>query len=288
MSYLLGYYGGKQGPVGTWIAAQIFNIPHTLRCEPFGGMFSVSMQLPPAKVEIYNDRAGELVNLFRVVRNQPDELRVALALSAYGRDEFKQACGPLPAGADAIERARRTYIRLAQSRDNSLVAKGFSFGGAAFKGSVADTFRNGQDRIPWVCERLRGVMMENQPWQTVCRQHDGVNSLLYLDPPYVLSTRTGKYGYVYELSDAEHYELLDWCSAAKSALLLSGYRNPLYAEALEESGWLRRDYGTVANSSASKQKKLGGAVRVESLWLNPRAAAATPTLFCAQHEALAL
>ncbi|MCA8829409.1 DNA adenine methylase [Hymenobacter pini] len=276
---LLGYYGGKQGAVGSWIASQIINIPHTLRLEPFGGMFSVSMQLPPAKVEIYNDRAGELVNLFRVVREQPEALREALALSPYARDEFKDACEPMPAGADAVERARRTYVRLAQSRDNSLLAKGFSFGGAAFKGSVADTFRNGQDRIPAVCERLRGVMIENHSWQTVCRQHDGVNSLIYLDPPYVLSTRTGKYGYVYELSDKEHQELLDWSLTAKSALLLSGYRNPLYAEALEDNGWLRRDYGTVANASASRTKK-ASAARIESLWLNPRAAMATPTLFC--------
>ncbi len=88
MKSLLGYYGGKAGPVGGWIASQAFVIPHTIRVEPFGGMFSVSMQLPPAKVEVYNDLSGELVNLFRMVRERPNDLREQLLATPYAREEF--------------------------------------------------------------------------------------------------------------------------------------------------------------------------------------------------------
>lgn len=289
---LLGYYGGKGGPVGAWIAGQL--PPHSLYVEPFGGMAGVLMQKRASRVEVYNDRADELVNLMRVVRDQPEQLRELLLATFYAKAEYDQARRLLKQrrlllnmGVSPLEWARCTYVVLSQSRDNSLIGKGFSFGGAAFKGSVADTFVNGQARIPEISERLRRVMIENHSWQTVCRQHDGRESLFYLDPPYKLDTRVAKDGYVYEMSDAEHEELLHWCLTATGAVLLSGYRNKLYQLELERKGWLRRDFATVANSSASRQKKTGAAARVESLWLNPLAAAATPTLFCNQGKEVA-
>jgi DNA adenine methylase len=286
MSYLLGYYGGKIGPVGAWIAAQL--PPHKIYVEAFGGMAGVLMQKRPAPVEVYNDRAQELDNLMRVVREQPKELRLALELTQYGRQEYKRCIATRhEPGISEVERARRTYVIVAMGRDGSLNGKGFSFGGAAYKGSVADTFKNGQERIPWVSQRLRGVLLECGSWQTVCRQHDGPDTLFYLDPPYVLSTRTGNYGYVYEMSDTEHEELLDWCLRARGKILLSGYDSALYAPLLA-AGWVCRRLPVVAHSSAARQKKGTRAERVECLWLNPQAAAYTLTLFCAQHAAVAL
>lgn len=277
---LLGYYGGKAGPVGTWITGQL--PAHKIYVEPFGGMAGVLMQKRPSAVEVYNDLSHELVNLFRVVREQPDALRAALALTPHARQEYADARRLRKlAGLDAVELARLTYVVLAQSRDASLCGKGYSHGGAAYGGAVADTFRNGQARIPAVCARLQNVQIECRDALDLLRQWDGPDTLFYLDPPYTLAQRTAMQGYVHEMSTARHAELLDTITQLRGKVLLSGYLNPAYVARLERPAgrWVRRDFDTVAHSSAARNKRTGGR-RVESLWLNPAAAAATPALFC--------
>jgi DNA adenine methylase len=283
MKSLLGYYGGKAGPSGQWIVAQL--PPHDIYVEPFGGMAGILMQKRASKVEVYNDRENALHNLLTVVRDQPEELRAVLALTPYSRTEFlKCAKNVNQVGLSAVEWARRTYVVLAMSRNGSLGNTSFSFGGAKYKGSVADAFVNGQERIPAVAERLRRVELECGDWLRLCEQWDGSNVLLYLDPPYVIASRNSRGNYSQELKNSDHNIILDWCRQAKSAIVLSGYRNELYRQELEDkAGWVRRDFLTVAHTSAQRDKA-SRASRVESIWLNELAAAATPTLFCKQRE----
>jgi DNA adenine methylase len=42
---------------------------HGFYCEPFGGAASVLMQKTRARGEVYNDLDGDVVNVFRVLRN---------------------------------------------------------------------------------------------------------------------------------------------------------------------------------------------------------------------------
>jgi DNA adenine methylase len=149
----------------------------------------------------------------------------------------------------------------------------------ALGNSVAEKFVNGQVRIAAVAERLRRVQIENADWQTICRQWDAPDTLTYLDPPYTRAERNAE-GHRFEMKDPQHRDLLAWCKQAQGKVLLSGYDNALYAEQLvKQAGWVARPYGTVAHSSASRTKKKS-ASRTEILWLNPLAAAATPSLFC--------
>jgi DNA adenine methylase len=286
MKSLLGYYGGKAGPVGAQIVAQL--PPHDIYVEPFGGMAGVLMQKRACRVEVYNDKENALHNLLTVVRDHPDALRAVLALTPYSRTEFMR-CAKTYHQEDisAIEWARRVYVILAMSRNGSLGNTSFSFGGAKYKGSVADAFVNGQERIPAVAERLRRVELECQDWARICEQWDGPNVLLYLDPPYEVGSRNSRGNYSQELGKGAHNLILEWCQQAKGAVVLSGYRSDLYRVELEEkAGWVRRDFLTVAHTSAQRDKA-SRASRVESIWLNEKAAAATPTLFCQQREEVA-
>ena len=246
-------------------------------------MAGVLMQKRASPVEVYNDRAEELVNLFRVVREQPEALRCQLELTPYARREMAASRSTRNAvEATPLERARRCYVALAQGRDASFKSS-WSHGGPNFTGAVADAFVSGQARIPLVCERLRKVQIDCKSWEEVCRQWDSPSTLLYLDPPYTEGERKALRCYAHEMRPGEQELLIDFCLGAKSMILLSGYRNPLYTEKLELAGWLRRDFATVSHSSAAPAKKGAGgkANRVESLWLNPVAAAATPQLFSA-------
>jgi DNA adenine methylase len=66
-------------------------------------------------------------------------------------------------------------------------------------------------------------------------------ALHYLDPPYLIDG--GDEIYAYDMGERDHEELLDLVVGLKGAVVLSGYANPLYEEALR--GWpvvTRRGY----------------------------------------------
>lgn len=59
------------------------------------------------------------------------------------------------------------------------------------------------------------------------------SELVYCDPPYVRSTRrTRARAYRYEMDDAQHAALLAILSSLRCAVMVSGYRSPLYDELL--------------------------------------------------------
>lgn len=89
----------------------------------------------------------------------------------------------------------------------------------------------------------------------------GGDEFVYLDPPYVLSTRTKKSIYAYEMTDFQHCELLAtlvMMSAKGVKFMLSGYRNAIYDDAAGKQGWRRVDF----------QAMTRGGVRTESVWMN--------------------
>lgn len=84
-------------------------------------------------------------------------------------------------------------------------------------------------------------------------------TLIYCDPPYLLSTRSCKQPiYRHELmTDAEHRRLLKLLKKLPCLVMLSGYRSALYDELLGE--WRREDFYTTNRR---------GTRVLESVWLN--------------------
>lgn len=81
--------------------------------------------------------------------------------------------------------------------------------------------------------------------------------VLYLDPPYVLSTRSDE-GSVYscDMTDADHVRLLRAIRWLPCCVVISGYDSPLYAKLLK--GWRRIEF--IATTR--------GGPRTEVLWTN--------------------
>lgn len=101
------YYGGK-GNLATWVAGHF--PPHRTYIEPFGGAASVLLAKRPAgDLEIYNDRYAEVVNFFRVLRDNRHELYRRLRLTPFAFDEYRLA--QVRTDDDPIEAARRFFIR---------------------------------------------------------------------------------------------------------------------------------------------------------------------------------
>jgi hypothetical protein len=81
--------------------------------------------------------------------------------------------------------------------------------------------------------------------------------LLYLDPPYLMETRSSGPIYRHELTELDHGRLLDLIRGFHCMVLLSGYWSRLYADALK--GW---------NSIHFPAMTRGGTLAVEWLWFN--------------------
>jgi DNA adenine methylase len=119
-------------------------------------------------------------------------------------------------------------------------------------------------RFGAVADRLRHVSLECRPaLDIIDRYGQDSSTLLYVDPPYLMSTRS-RTAYRHEMhTDVEHRELAGTLSSSKAAVVLSGYHSPLYDELYD--GW------HVAEISAFTGQANGGRAggdRVEVLWSN--------------------
>lgn len=89
---------------------------------------------------------------------------------------------------------------------------------------------------------------------------------MYLDPPYVDVTQSGKM-YKFGMDDAQQIEMLEAIQNHAAAILLSGYENELYENYL--TGWKKE---TIHTRAAQVKENDADRTRTEVLWINPVAA----------------
>lgn len=267
---VLRYHGGKFGPKGgfaDWIVGQL--PPHRVYVEPFGGAASVLMRKPRVYAEVYNDLEASVVNVFRVLRDPAlaAELRRSLALTPFSRLEFEAAYGPPP--NDRVEWARMTIFRSmagfgSAAGSNPAYRTGFRANSNRSGTTPAMDWLHYPEAVPAFVERLRGVVIEHGDALEVMRRHDGLETLHYVDPPYVHETRRGATrrdpAYAHEMDDEDHRRLAAGLHELRGMVVLSGYASPLYDELF--AGWpcVRR----TAFADGARE-------RIEYLWFNPAA-----------------
>ena len=119
----LPYYGGK-----TNIAAAITrHFPaHGHYVEPFAGSLAVLLANPRSKMETVNDLDQHLMTFWRVLRDDPDGLAAAMALTPHSRVEHDLAYD-LSSSMTDVERARRVWVLLSQGRGSTLRRTGWRF-----------------------------------------------------------------------------------------------------------------------------------------------------------------
>jgi DNA adenine methylase len=265
----LRYHGGKW-MLAPWIIG--FFPPHRVYTEAFGGAASVLFRKPRAKlVEVYNDADGEIVNVFRVLRDYSKGERLAkwLKLTPFARAEFEESYRH---DDFDIEQARRTIVRSFMgfgSDSASGATTGFRGNGNRQTAHPAKDWSNYPAEIIRFTARLEGVVLENRDALDIIRQHDEPAALHYCDPPYphgtrsTASVRTGK-GYRHEMTDDDHRALAEVLRSATGMVVLSGYACDLYDRELYPD-WDRHERPALAD---------GGRERTEIVWLNAACSAA--------------
>ena len=116
-----------------------------------------------------------------------------------------------------------------------------------------------------VAQRLQGVTIDNRDAIKIIERYDRTYAFLYLDPPYMLSTRRGNL-YKYEMSDEQHVTLLEAALAYTGKVAISGYANDLYDTMLAD--WQRIEIPTKLSIVINTEGKKND--RMEILWTNYR------------------
>lgn len=261
-----GWYGGKYSHLG-WLLDLLPSAHHY--CEPFGGSAAVLLNRAPSPVETYNDLDSEVVNFFRVLRNQKDDLIYAIGMTPFSREEFVQAIdsnGNDHALSD-LERARRFFVRarqvrtgLAQTASNGRWANCLQTSRAGMAGAVS-RWLGSVDGLESIAARLLRVQIEHDDALSVIERYDSENTLFYCDPPYPHDSRGDAKAYQYEMSDEQHVALAKMLNSVKGRVAISGYHGRLMDQLYQ--GWY------VYEAPAKKVHSVK-TERVEVLWTNYR------------------
>lgn len=239
--------------------------------EPYFGGGSVLLEMDPEGVsELANDINCNLTNFWRVLQcpNMFGKLQRKLEAMPFSEIEFEAAMETL-ADEDKQSDIDRAWAFFTVSRQ-SLAARGIGFtsiarrrtrrgmneGPSAWLGAI--------EGLPAVHARLQRVLVTNRDALEIIRQQDGPATLFYLDPPYLHETRVSTDAYAHEMTENQHFDLLDALWQIEGRFLLSGYRSKLYDKNAAEHGWNRHDFDIANHSAGGTEKRR----MTECVWCN--------------------
>jgi len=231
--------------------------------EPFGGSASVLLSRHPVPIETYNDLNGELVNFFKVLRNNFDEFERAVNLTPYSRQEFMESIS-IPADSSSVERARLFFLRAstAYAGRSSKNHCYFCTSRSELRRGIPDRisrYLSAIENLPEVSARITTVQIEHMDALELIRKYDTPETLFYCDPPYLIDVRKSSKDYDVEIDNEYHRKLANVLNDIQGFAAVSGYSSKLYD--VLYSGWDRHvaPVNRVCENHAERQ---------EILWTN--------------------
>ena len=179
------WFGGKKY-LARHIIERVEAIPHRCYAEPFVGMGGVLLRRRTRpKSELINDINGDIANLFRIMREHPDELIRQFDWTLSSRAEFRRLVEtPVSILTDVQRAARFVYLQRLSfgGKPATDVTQGQMGPSVHHPGKVTtDHIRR---LVTAAHRRLQGVHVECLEWDAFIRRYDRPFTLFYVDPPY--------------------------------------------------------------------------------------------------------
>lgn len=175
---IIPWVGGKRR-----LAKQLLSFfpEHKCYVEPFCGGAALFFKKDASKVEVINDINGELINLYRVVKNHLEEFvrQFKWALSSRQVFEWEKAT-PSEVLTD-IQRAARFYYL--QHTAFGAKVEGQTFGTATTAPTGINILRL-EETLSAAHLRMARTTIEHLGWAECIEKYDRPHTLFYLDPPY--------------------------------------------------------------------------------------------------------
>ncbi|MGC8622088.1 MAG: DNA adenine methylase [Caldisphaera sp.] len=257
---------------------------HQYYLELFGGGGSLLLAKEPSDFEVYNDIDEGLFNFWKVIHNEItfNKFYEKAQLTYHSRAIYDYARANWQQQTDEVEKAYLWWI-LAKMGFGGRFGTGSSWGYAITKNNATKALINTINYLPEIHKRLQKAQIDKKDWKECVKTYtentkwNYENSFIYMDPPYIESTRrSGKYKH--ELTENGHEELIDYLiqNQNRNKFMLSGYDNEIYQQ-LTQNGW-KKICWDVACHAVGRTKASGiqgeGATykhnqrRQECIWIN--------------------
>jgi DNA adenine methylase len=208
----MSWIGGKKSL--RELIVSLFPLYYERYIEVFGGGGWVLFHKPPGNdFEVYNDFNGLLTNLYRCVREKPNELIDALYFVLNSREDFNIVKESVARDSPTSDVIRASYFY-------QLIRYSYASGLTSFGSQPHDMWSN-FPLIEQAHRRLSKVVVENKDFEKLIRQYDRPVSFFYADPPYFETEKyyknVGEDGFKKE----DHIRLRDTLMGIEGKFLLS-------------------------------------------------------------------
>ena len=243
------YYGGKLSLIQKILPL----IPkHKIYTEAFFGGGAVYFAKEKSVSEIINDTNDFVINFYKVLKENFEELKQKVETTLWSRATYKFAIHVYnaPHWFTDLQKAWAFWI---------LTAQGFSgmIGAWAYDkdSSKARTFINKKLRFTKeLSERLETTQIENTDALKVIKSRDTIETFHFIDPPYVGADQGHYKGY----TEQEFINLLDTLASIKGKFLLTTYDSELLTDYVKKNNWHQIKIEkplTAYNSKGGKRKR---------------------------------
>ncbi|MDR0469691.1 MAG: DNA adenine methylase [Peptococcaceae bacterium] len=252
----MSWIGGKKAL--RELIVTLFPIFYERYIEVFGGGGWVLFHKPPGNdFEVYNDFNSLLTNLYRCVREKPDELIESLRFSLNSREDFETIKDTLARDNPMSDIQRASYFY-------QLIRYSYASGLSSY-GSQPHDMNANFPLIEQAHRRLSKVVIENKDFGKLIRQYDRPVSFFYCDPPYYETEgyyrNVGEDGFTLK----DHIRLRDILTGIEGKFLLSYNDHPFVREIYNTSGiWIE----SVSRINNIKQRYDNGCLFEELLIAN--------------------
>lgn len=253
MNSFMSWIGGKKALRDEIVVR--FPVHYSRYIEVFGGGGWVLFHKSPGNdFEVYNDFNANLVNLYRCVRDNPQDLCGELKYVLNSRLDFEYVKTILHSKADLPDIKRAAYFY-------QIIRYSYASGLDSFA-SQPHAMRNNFPLIEDACRRLQKVVIENKDFEKLIKQYDRPESFFYCDPPYY---ETEDYYQDVGFTKADHERLANCLCNIQGKFLLSYNDCPEIRELYSKPGIVIETTSRLSNIA---QRYEGGKQYAELLIAN--------------------
>jgi DNA adenine methylase len=253
---LFPYYGGK-----SFLLKHILNlIPYeniTCYIEPYFGAGNVFFNKKPHKVEIINDIDLYIYNLLKTLQDETlsQKFLHKIQYTTYHEQIFYDANNLLqtPLNKNSIpnlEYAYAFYIQINMCF-RSTIKHQFEYSPIR---NDAKEFYSRTLKLNQIIQRLKNAIILNKDALEIIQQNNYPDTLFFIDPPYLKSTRESFNIYTHETNYLHHTKLIQIIQNHNAKFIITTYDNPLYDQLLKHN-FTKIHIPTIKHSSAKQQKE---------------------------------
>jgi DNA adenine methylase len=229
---------------------------HILYCEPFFGGGSIFFAKEPSKIEIINDINDNLINFYRCIQENFEDLKYEINKTLHSRTMYKESL-EIYNNPDKYNKIIRAWAFWYQCNMSFACGPGKGFGLAKEKqggGGPHYVYWKKEKFTKIYTERLKSTTIENKNALDIIKNFDSILAFFYIDPPYFNSCCGHYSGY----SEDDFVELLNILSNIKGKFLLSCYPSDVIYEFSKNINWKIKKFKNikVAVNNVNKNNKL--------------------------------